>query len=238
MAKFIWMFDFCVYLCNRYPERGSVVQLVRIHACHAWGRGLESRPDRKKPPQVIVGAFAFISSYPSPSGCPGGIAAFPLRRQNGRPCPLDPGDLAPMSGRNRETEENADTVPSAENGKARFEQPLPIHLEKKTFPAHKSLARLFKHTTINSKNLSKKKKTRKEDKVSPEGPQRAYLPPCFQKPHSATKPTKALSPHRGVVLTCNKTSSFSARSAPPRGSVHNAIALSVWQEKPCILFLF
>jgi hypothetical protein len=22
--------------------------LVRIHACHAWGRGFESRPDRKK----------------------------------------------------------------------------------------------------------------------------------------------------------------------------------------------
>jgi len=21
--------------------------LVRIHACHAWGRGFESRPDRK-----------------------------------------------------------------------------------------------------------------------------------------------------------------------------------------------
>ncbi len=27
-------------------KRGSVVQLVRIHACHAWGRGFESRPDR------------------------------------------------------------------------------------------------------------------------------------------------------------------------------------------------
>ncbi len=27
---------------------GSVVQLVRIHACHAWGRGFEPRPDRKK----------------------------------------------------------------------------------------------------------------------------------------------------------------------------------------------
>ena len=25
---------------------GPVVQLVRIHACHAWGRGFESRPDR------------------------------------------------------------------------------------------------------------------------------------------------------------------------------------------------
>ncbi len=27
---------------------GLVVQLVRIHACHAWGRGFESRPDRSK----------------------------------------------------------------------------------------------------------------------------------------------------------------------------------------------
>ena len=25
---------------------GPVVQLVRIHACHAWGREFESRPDR------------------------------------------------------------------------------------------------------------------------------------------------------------------------------------------------
>ncbi len=29
-------------------ENGLVVQLVRIHACHAWGRGFESRPDRQK----------------------------------------------------------------------------------------------------------------------------------------------------------------------------------------------
>ena len=28
-------------------SRGLVVQLVRIHACHAWGRGFESRPDRE-----------------------------------------------------------------------------------------------------------------------------------------------------------------------------------------------
>ncbi len=27
-------------------KQGLVVQLVRIHACHAWGRGFESRPDR------------------------------------------------------------------------------------------------------------------------------------------------------------------------------------------------
>jgi hypothetical protein len=29
-------------------SNGLVGQLVRIHACHAWGRGFESRPDRKK----------------------------------------------------------------------------------------------------------------------------------------------------------------------------------------------
>ena len=27
-------------------QNGVVVQLVRIHACHAWGRGFESRPYR------------------------------------------------------------------------------------------------------------------------------------------------------------------------------------------------
>src|SRR5690554_7977672 len=35
-----------IYLTyNQYL--GLVVQLVRIHACHAWGRGFESRPDRE-----------------------------------------------------------------------------------------------------------------------------------------------------------------------------------------------
>lgn len=127
----------------------------------------------QKASTMICGGFCFIPRFvrrilveaapsPDPQKC--------------GPCPLDPGDLAPMSGRNRETEENTDTVPSAGNGKARFEQPLPIHLEKKTFPEHKSLARLFKHTTINGKNLSKKKKTRKEDKASPESP-REPIPP-------------------------------------------------------------
>ena len=35
---------------------GPVVQLVRIHACHAWGRGFEPRPDRQKP-RVALGVF-------------------------------------------------------------------------------------------------------------------------------------------------------------------------------------
>ncbi len=41
---------------------GVVVQLVRIHACHAWGRGFESRPHRqitKAPEFKNFGAFLF-----------------------------------------------------------------------------------------------------------------------------------------------------------------------------------
>ncbi len=29
-------------------KTGAVVQLVRIHACHAWGREFESRPHRQQ----------------------------------------------------------------------------------------------------------------------------------------------------------------------------------------------
>lgn len=35
-----------MYICSR--NDGLVVQLVRIRACHARGRGFESRPDRYK----------------------------------------------------------------------------------------------------------------------------------------------------------------------------------------------
>ena len=34
------------YLCTR-KRQGALVQLVRIHACHAWGHGFESRTHRK-----------------------------------------------------------------------------------------------------------------------------------------------------------------------------------------------
>ena len=39
-------------------QTGLVVQLVRIHACHAWGREFESRPDRKK--HLFKRCFFFI----------------------------------------------------------------------------------------------------------------------------------------------------------------------------------
>ena len=41
------------YICTVVLNIGLVVQLVRIHACHAWGRGFESRPDRKASEEIL-----------------------------------------------------------------------------------------------------------------------------------------------------------------------------------------
>ena len=39
---------------------GALVQLVRIHACHAWGHGFESRTHRKRVPNLFGTLFCFI----------------------------------------------------------------------------------------------------------------------------------------------------------------------------------
>ena len=36
----------------RQKKEGALVQLVRIHACHAWGHGFESRTHRKEKESV------------------------------------------------------------------------------------------------------------------------------------------------------------------------------------------
>ncbi len=50
----------CIFALAK--RHGLVVQLVRIPACHAGGRGFESRPDRKskdKPFKQLRGFFFF-----------------------------------------------------------------------------------------------------------------------------------------------------------------------------------
>ncbi len=39
---------------------GALVQLVRIHACHAWGHGFESRTHRERVPNKFGTLFCFI----------------------------------------------------------------------------------------------------------------------------------------------------------------------------------
>ena len=43
-------------------KNGAVVQLVRIHACHAWGRGFESRPHRKEDVKASS-FFVYLLTY-------------------------------------------------------------------------------------------------------------------------------------------------------------------------------
>ena len=52
-GQFVCDLKYLPYLCTRKTERylfatpfGALVQLVRIHACHAWGHGFESRTHR------------------------------------------------------------------------------------------------------------------------------------------------------------------------------------------------
>ena len=39
---------------------GALVQLVRIHACHAWGHGFESRTHRERVPNLFGTLFYFL----------------------------------------------------------------------------------------------------------------------------------------------------------------------------------
>ena len=45
---------------DKRPSNGAVVQLVRIHACHAWGRGFESRPHRRGERKISSVNFGFL----------------------------------------------------------------------------------------------------------------------------------------------------------------------------------
>ncbi len=60
LAKLLQAQRISLILCHQLQD-GPVVQLVRIHACHAWGRGFESRPDRQlgKNPQRNLRVFLF-----------------------------------------------------------------------------------------------------------------------------------------------------------------------------------
>ena len=44
--------------CGNKWSFGALVQLVRIHACHAWGHGFESRTHRKK--REVLEDFSFF----------------------------------------------------------------------------------------------------------------------------------------------------------------------------------
>ena len=88
----IWRFGFFAYLCVRVQGKrikteqdGAVVQLVRIPACHAGGRGVESRPHRKR-----------TSSFESREHSSVGSERLPYKQRVGGSTPSAPTKETPL----------------------------------------------------------------------------------------------------------------------------------------------
>ena len=68
LCKTFGSFGKTSYLCTRKPKgatnNGAVVQLVRILACHARGRGFEPRPHRKRGESAMVLLISFRKPIP------------------------------------------------------------------------------------------------------------------------------------------------------------------------------
>ena len=58
-AKSLLIGDFKLQMSH-----GALVQLVRIHACHAWGHEFESRTHRSPQPQVFKDLWLFCFLFP------------------------------------------------------------------------------------------------------------------------------------------------------------------------------
>ena len=68
LCKTFGSFGKTSYLCTRKPKGatnfGAVVQLVRILACHARGRGFEPRPHRKRGESAMILLISFRKTIP------------------------------------------------------------------------------------------------------------------------------------------------------------------------------